>query len=77
MLDEGGNMRRLLVLGAVAIMLAACATNYSHDGFIGEVLAQGITPAARSDDVRGILAAMRSQIFKCWSLTSPRSSRFG
>jgi hypothetical protein len=37
-------MRRLLVLGAVAIMLAACATNYSHDGFIGEVLAQGITP---------------------------------
>ncbi len=36
----GGNMRRLLVLGAVAMMLAACATKYSHEGSIGEVLAQ-------------------------------------
>ena len=59
-------MRRLLALGAVAMMLAACATQYSQEGFVGEGLAQGVTPAARADDVRDIVAAVRSQIFACW-----------
>lgn len=33
-------MRRLLLIGAVAMMLAACATKYSQEGFVGEVRAE-------------------------------------
>jgi hypothetical protein len=53
-------MRRLLVLGTVAMMLAACATKYSHEGFVDEVLVQrrpdAIPPNYRQLIARDVLA---------------------
>ncbi len=51
----GENMRRLLGLGAVAMMLATCAG--------ADDVRDAKTEIA---DVSGLLAAVRSQIFACW-----------
>jgi hypothetical protein len=58
-------MHRLLALGAVAMMLAACATKYSQEGFNGEVLAQAgsdaIPPNYRELVARYVLALRMDQ----------------